>query len=403
MEYMKYNKLTLTFKNSIVENEFKEKNDFENRIFYRAGLLLSIGVWTSIVIASYLYYFQSFYRVLMILLGIILPLFTILIIITFFDKFKRHYQWSTAFGHLVTAFSYTYVSIFFSGSRMFILAGMIIMVFYAFFNFRFRFKIALTITILYTINYILIIIFFSPDISMQEKIINISFIYGALVAGIIGGYLYEKTSRKLFLFNRVLVNRTQEIEHDLDMAQYKLLQDRMSPHFLFNALNSIHSILENSSENADKAIFMLADMYRLILDSSSEELVSFEDEWSLMETYLDLEKLRFSDSLSTKLIVKGDFSEIKLPPICFQPIVENSIKHGQVTIKENGLIKVHASIIKDNVIIEFTDNGIGFTNTDLYSRSLGNIKKRLEFYYKDVEVVLSNNTVGASVKLSFYI
>ena len=92
---------------------------------------------------------------------------------------------------------------------------------------------------------------------------------------------------------------------------------------------------------------------------ASHETIPFDQEWDLMSAYLKMEEMRFADTLTVKLNKTGDFSDVSIPPLILQPIVENSIKHNHVMLKENGFIHVNANKIKNLISIEFIDNGKG--------------------------------------------
>ena len=181
-------------------------------------------------------------------------------------------------------------------------------------------------------------------------------------------------------------------EHD--DAKFKLLQKRMSPHFLFNALNSIHAFMYDDIAIADETLMKLAHNYRFLIDISSKKTIDFEEEWEFLENYLEIEKIRFRDTLNIFIDKKGDFKGIKIPPITLQPIVENSFQHGLSGIDGIGEIRVTAEKNGNHIQIMFIDNGIGLQKKDIFSRSLGNIKKRLGHIYNDAQLSVTNRKEG---------
>ncbi|BDA78652.1 hypothetical protein LPTSP3_g15820 [Leptospira kobayashii] len=177
----------------------------------------------------------------------------------------------------------------------------------------------------------------------------------------------------------------------------KILQDRMSPHFLFNTLSIIHSYLQTNPEMADSAILMLADNYRFLTDQANKQLVPFDIEWEFMENYLKLLRLRFSDFIEIEVNKKGDFRKCQLPPLSLQPLVENSYLHGLRNKKGKGLISVNAYIEGTKTHIIIRDNGVGIKAEDTYSRSISNISERLKFYLYESEVKIENHPEGGAV------
>ncbi|WP_246846770.1 PAS domain S-box protein [Leptospira barantonii] len=177
----------------------------------------------------------------------------------------------------------------------------------------------------------------------------------------------------------------------------KTLQDRMSPHFLFNTLSIIHSYLQTNSELADSAILMLADNYRFLTDQANKPLVPFNVEWEFMENYLKLLKLRFSDFIDIKIEKVGNFGKCQLPPLTLQPIVENSYLHGLRNKKGRGTIHVQAFIEGSKTHILIRDDGVGLKSETIHSRTLANISDRLKFYLYDSEVKMENHPEGGTI------
>ena len=184
-------------------------------------------------------------------------------------------------------------------------------------------------------------------------------------------------------------------------TKQKNLQDRMNPHFLFNALHTIHALLRSDIQKADKAIIMLSEIYRFLFDKHFNSLVTFDEEWQFLKNYLEFEKLRFPDILSFKLDKLCNFDDVSIPPLTIQPIVENSIRHGLREKKGSGFVKISAKRNQDEVMIEVLDNGVGIKTQDLFSGTLGNIKDRLIYHFDKVSIKLKNRKEGG-VKVDIF-
>jgi PAS domain S-box-containing protein len=207
-----------------------------------------------------------------------------------------------------------------------------------------------------------------------------------------------KPHQYLAIRNDITERKETEEKARLAENNLKTLQDRMSPHFLFNTLSIIHSYLQTNSELADSAILMLADNYRFLIDNAQRPLIPFDVEWEFMENYMKLLKLRFSDFLDIEVIKKGDFSKCQLPPLTLQPIVENSYIHGIRNQKGGGKISVEATIEGNRTRIRIRDNGKGIENTEnFHSRTLHNISERLKFYLYESEVKIENHVDGGAI------
>ncbi|PJZ52100.1 PAS domain S-box protein [Leptospira adleri] len=207
-----------------------------------------------------------------------------------------------------------------------------------------------------------------------------------------------KPHQYLAIRNDITERKETEEKARLAENNLKTLQDRMSPHFLFNTLSIIHSYLQTNSELADSAILMLADNYRFLIDNAQRALIPFDVEWEFMENYMKLLKLRFSDFLDIEVVKKGDFSKCQLPPLTLQPIVENSYLHGIRNRKGGGKISVEATIEGNRTRIRIRDNGKGIDKTEnFYSRTLHNISERLKFYLYESEVKIENHADGGTL------
>ena len=177
-------------------------------------------------------------------------------------------------------------------------------------------------------------------------------------------------------------------------AKYRLLQERMRPHFLFNALNTVHALVRKNPIEADQAVILLADNYRFILERSFNSLVPFEDEWRFTASYVGFEEFRFRDSLEARMTREGDFSAVRVPPFTIQPLVENALKHGLRTCRGKGRVSIHAEAGAERVVITVEDNGSDPPAGDLFSRSLGNIRARLSYFYREVSLRMEQLAEG---------
>lgn len=186
--------------------------------------------------------------------------------------------------------------------------------------------------------------------------------------------------------------RKKEIEHLSQVkflkSEYKALNALMNPHFIFNTLNNLQA-LYNSNDKlaANKYMRIFADLIRQNMHNVSKELITLEKEINLINNYLLLEKLRFEDKLNYGIEVDPgiDLSDIVVPPLLLQPLVENSIKHGILPMK-SGKGYIHVNVYEKNSMlhIEVKDNGIGFSSvkdqSDQLHQSFGisNIRQRIE-------------------------
>ncbi len=166
--------------------------------------------------------------------------------------------------------------------------------------------------------------------------------------------------------------------------QISLLKSQINPHFLFNTLNSISTLVNSSKEQARKVITQLSDVFRYALDSHNGEMVKLIHEIEFIENYIRIQQVRFGDRLKFEKAIDPTCLSISIPPMILQPLVENSVKYG-IAPKEDGgtislIVKRSGSVIffevKDNglgskakKVMDGSSNGVGMINTDLRLKS----------------------------------
>ncbi|MEY4926088.1 MAG: sensor histidine kinase YpdA, partial [Bacteroidota bacterium] len=181
-----------------------------------------------------------------------------------------------------------------------------------------------------------------------------------IVAAIYGIYRWRFDILKS---ETILALRNSQIEQDLRTSQLSTLQVQMNPHFIFNALNSIQEyILLNEKRLANEYLGKFADLMRYTLDMSQQKEVPLADEINALKLYLELENLRFDNTLLHKIEVADAVAaaDLKIPSMLLQPYVENAIKHG--LLHREGEKRLHISFYQettDRLICIITDNGIG--------------------------------------------
>jgi hypothetical protein len=171
-------------------------------------------------------------------------------------------------------------------------------------------------------------------------------------------------------------------------SEYKALNALMNPHFIFNTLNNVQGLVNrNDKLAANEYLRIFADLIRQNMHNVSKELIPLQKEIDLVANYLALEKLRFKEMLNYSINVDDevDTTEIMVPPLFIQPLVENSIKHGIFPKQsENSRIDVNIYEQKDVLYIEVRDNGVGLAHSRKKADSkhesfgLNNIQVRTE-------------------------
>lgn len=192
----------------------------------------------------------------------------------------------------------------------------------------------------------------------------------------------------------------QEMETLRTRAELKALQAQINPHFLFNTLNSIASLIPENPALAESVVEELSDYFRKTLTLSEEIEVALKDEVDLIRNYLDIEKIRFGDRLAYELDVLPELAEIKIPALIIQPLIENSIKYA--VSKSSAETKISLKVRRINGIlnIEVHDTGPGLP-PEWQERGFGlkSIQSRLAYFYGEGAHFAAENQQGTRITL----
>jgi two-component system LytT family sensor kinase len=180
-------------------------------------------------------------------------------------------------------------------------------------------------------------------------------------------------------------HRLEEQEKLLMAARVEALASQINPHFLFNTLTSISSLIRSEPETARVLIVKLSGLLRRLL-RAQEHFVTLREELEAVDEYLDIEKIRFGPTLSIEKAVDADTLDIVVPSMLLQPLVENSIKHGLSKKLGEGRITIRSTRKDGHVAIEVVDNGVGMPARQLDPRKgtgigLRNVDERLRVIY----------------------
>ncbi len=146
--------------------------------------------------------------------------------------------------------------------------------------------------------------------------------------------------------------RQSELTRALQLAELRLLESQLNPHFLFNALNTVRSLIAEDPRKAQGAVTRLANTLRYTLASGRAELVTLEQELDTVKDYLELEALRFEDRLRMEWDVAAAARGVRIPVMLLQTVVENAIKHGIADLPEGGVLRIHAGLQDGALVME---------------------------------------------------
>lgn len=143
-------------------------------------------------------------------------------------------------------------------------------------------------------------------------------------------------------------------------AQLKMLRYQLNPHFLFNTLNAISTlILEKDTDLANHMVTRLSSFLRYSLDNDPLQKITLEQELQALQLYLDIEKVRFEDRLSLQLNIDEESKNALIPSLLLQPLIENAIKYGIARAEGGGHLRISAKVFAGDLLIEVSDDGPG--------------------------------------------
>ncbi|WP_444895354.1 sensor histidine kinase [Microbulbifer sp. SSSA005] len=189
--------------------------------------------------------------------------------------------------------------------------------------------------------------------------------------------------------------RAESMAHQ---AQLKMLRYQLNPHFLFNTLNAISTlILDNDGRTANNMVTRLSQFLRHSLDNDPMQKVTLAKEVEALMLYLDIEKVRFADRLGVNLDLQGESPQALVPSLLLQPLVENAIKYGISQLEWGGEIGIKSRVFAGELLLEVSDNGPGMSEEELrligkgYGVGIRNTCERLKALYGDDQRVRFRN------------
>jgi sensor histidine kinase YesM len=198
---------------------------------------------------------------------------------------------------------------------------------------------------------------------------------------------------------RLLENKQLQLENK--QTQLSFLQSQVNPHFLFNSLNNIYSLIYHNSSHSLDAVAKLSDILRYMLYDSGET-VSLQKEWDYIQKYIELQQLRFDHPVRIEKEVTGDLQSVSAVPFILIPFVENAFKHGD--FKQDGSLKMQLNVSNKEMHFHIFNKKRKGTKDGGSGIGLENIKRRLELLYPGKHVLNIqeiNDTFMVDLKLNY--
>lgn len=203
-----------------------------------------------------------------------------------------------------------------------------------------------------------------------------------------------------------LEERAESLEAQLTEARLEALRMQLNPHFLFNTLHAVSTLVDRDPGGVRRMIARLSELLRHVLDESAPQEVSLSQELSFLDDYFEIQSIRFQGRLDTEIDVPPSLLDAQVPNLILQPVVENAIKHGASQVRGVGRIEVKGCREGDYLLLTVQDNGPGLPKAQEDGLGLRNVRARLqELYGEDQALTLEsvdNEGTRAVLKIPFH-
>lgn len=217
--------------------------------------------------------------------------------------------------------------------------------------------------------------------------------YFAIVSVVEGIQYYKRYRERELLASKL---ETQLIE-----ARLQTLKLQLQPHFLFNTMHTITSLIQTKPVVAQKMIVRLSELLRLTLNNANEQVHTLEDEMKILEKYLEIESIRFEDKLTVLIDIEPSTKNLMMPGLILQPVVENAIKHGIEKSAEPGTVEISSHRSNGSMIIRIKNSGGTINNESTLGIGLSSAQSRLNYLYGDkASIQLIKQNGGSLAELS---
>jgi sensor histidine kinase YesM len=229
-------------------------------------------------------------------------------------------------------------------------------------------------------------------------LLAIAAFYGA--AFVVAVQVVKNAARRLYEYGQREAGRVARAEAQLAEARLAALQAQMNPHFLFNALNTVASLVGHDPRAAEAMVENLSDVLRMTLERSQSANGTLADEVAFVRAYLSVEAQRFGDRLLVEWAIAPETLDAAMPPLAIQPLVENALKHGIGPRREGGRVTIRAGRDEGRLRITVADSGEGFAARFQERTGLGNLRARLDAMYgSGASLAIDSTPSGACVTL----
>ncbi len=237
------------------------------------------------------------------------------------------------------------------------------------------------------------------QVNMGQDVFSFNYLLGNAIINMLTAVIIGSVYENVYFFEqwRTSIQLNEELKNQQIRTQFEVLQNQMSPHFLFNSLNTLTTLIAEDKNVAISFTEKLSEVYRYILQNKEKELVTLGDELEFVKAYIFLLQMRFPQNLSVDIQIDPHYYEASIAPLTLQMLVENAIKHNiiskahplhiEIYISSERLV-VENNLQKKKVIEKSTKTG------------LQNIRSRYAYFGKEnIDIQISDSTYAVSVPL----
>ncbi len=220
--------------------------------------------------------------------------------------------------------------------------------------------------------------------SVIENYTNVlSTLFAALFFGTIILIYFAYREKILKAKSRLQAEKITNLDHQKMIAEtsLRLLQAQIEPHFLFNTLSNVISLIDTDPQKSKRLLESLTDFLRASLKRSTDIHQHLRNEISLIRNYLAILQIRFGQRLNYTINVADGIDDCAFPPLLLQPLVENAVTHGIEPLTDGGVIAITITKQNQNLVITVTDTGKGLSTEPIKGHGLSNIRDRIQSLY----------------------
>jgi len=230
-----------------------------------------------------------------------------------------------------------------------------------------------------------------------------SFIYSIMIGSVVVFY-FSLIGKQQRITNQLNMEKLKQVEYEraLNENNLKLLQAQIEPHFLFNTLSNVLSLIDSRPDDAKQMLEYFTRYLRASLSRTRDNKTTLGDEMEIVNAYLSIQKIRMGKRLNFKIEIAQSMNDIPFPPLLIQPLVENSVLHGLESEVEGGEISVTVSHDNNKLSISVADTGKGAASLGGDGIGLNNIRERLTALFQhnaDIKTI-ANEPKGLIVTLT---